>query len=92
MLALSGALVLLIMAISPLAVVSAENEPPPQQPEPVVQKPAETSAETATDPAETPQTVQPAPAATGTAVKPIKQFEPSEKIGADSAVAFPIDI
>ena len=93
MLALSAALVLLITAVSPLAMLAAENEPPTkQQPEPTVQKPAETSAETTIDPAKTPQTGQPAPTASGTAVTPIKHFEPSEKIGADSAVAFPIDI
>lgn len=92
MLASLVALVLAILAVSPFAVVAAENEPPKKQPESTVQKPAETSVETTTDPAKTPQTGQPAPAAAGTAVKPIKQFEPSEKIGADSAVAFPIDI
>jgi hypothetical protein len=89
----SLAAILLITAVSTLAVLAAENEPPTkQQPEPTVPKPTETSAETTIDPAKTPQTGQPAPAAAGTAVTPIKQFVPSEKIGADSAVAFPIDI
>lgn len=84
---------LLITVVSPRAILAAENEPPAkQQPDPTARKPAETSAEATIDPAKTPQAVQPAPAAAGTAVTPIKQFEPSEKIGADSAVAFPIDI
>lgn len=32
------------------------------------------------------------PAATGTVPTPIKEFKPTEKIQADSAVSFPIDI
>jgi hypothetical protein len=88
-LTLASFLAVLVLLIAAVSSSAAENEPPKQQPEPAAQKPAETSAETTIDPAKTPQSGQPAPAAV---VTPIKQFEPSEKIGADSAVAFPIDI
>jgi hypothetical protein len=91
-LTLASFLAVLVLLIAAVSSSAAENEPLKQQPEPAAQKPAETSAETTIDPAKTPQTGQPAPAAAGTAATPIKQFEPSEKIGADSAVAFPIDI
>jgi len=87
-------LMLISLAISlSLAVVSLpqdlagqENKPPvtdpsvpaPEEPQPGPVKPEAGTAEKQENPA--------------TATKPIKTFKPSETIGADSAVAFPIDI
>ena len=77
-------LVLLAAICVPTALAVEQNDPPPVTP------PAVSAAEE----------VQQAPSEMQSAKKeqaevtarPIKEFKPSETIGADSAVAFPIDI
>ena len=81
-------LVLLAVAYLPQDLVAQDNEPPlPAQPVPATEEPRPVPAE-----AEAGGQAKPTPAAPAKTTKPIKEFKPSETIGADSAVAFPIDI
>jgi len=91
-------LVLLVTGLLPPLLIGAENDPPGDD-----QTTAPTEEEQAALPEDetktqqTPQTTVQAPSATGPsttapASKPLKNFKPSEEIGADSAVSFPIDI
>ena len=64
-----------------------KQQPVPANPVPVTEEPRQTPAEPETD-----SGAKPTPTAPARATKPIKNFKPSETIGADSAVAFPIDI
>ena len=77
------------LLLAPLMLAVAETEPAgkdnPEQP-PVAQKPDEQAAEQAAEPASSAAQTPPAKA------RPVNEFKPTEKIGADSAVAFPIDI
>ena len=87
-------LLLLLAAICiPLLAADAENqatatsqaattseEPPPASPEKGAVEPGGEQA------------AEKAPAVTGAVPTPIKEFKPTEKIQADSAVSFPIDI
>ena len=81
-------LVLLASLTLPPVLARAQNESPPEtaQAVPATGDVQQTPPEPKT--AKKKQTE----AASETAAKPIKEFKPSETIGADSAVAFPIDI
>ena len=88
--------VILAVFLSPLMLVGAETDPPvddkpvvtgvvkPAVPEPqsVVDGAAKAAVQT---PPASPPVPTPLPA-------PVEQFTPTDKIGADSAVSFPIDI
>lgn len=84
---------LLLAAIAvPLVALGAGDQTTPAAP---VAKPSEqpqASAQTAGPADETPQTEANTPPANAATPRPIKEFIPTEKIQADSAVSFPIDI
>ena len=85
--------VLLTGAFLAPVLTGAENEPPAQSPAaPVAKEQRATPAEAVTDKAKTQQAAEQTPAASDAAAKPVQQFEPTDKIGADSAVSFPVDI
>lgn len=78
---------LLVIALLPVVLAQSQDQPPAQAPTTPVTGPA-----TAEPPGtETVNKQQPATPGSTTS-KPLKTFKPTEKIKADSAVAFPIDI
>jgi hypothetical protein len=102
------ALVLLVTGLLPPLLIGAENDPLADDQTTTTSEDAQaesSNAETNTQqapqtPAQTPSATGPSttvPSSTGAsttspAAKPLKNFKPSEEIGADSAVSFPIDI
>jgi hypothetical protein len=81
------ALVALVSVFLTSALTGAENERPEQvkvQPEADEQAPEDVAAEAAGKQLNAGQTE--------TEAEPVTEFKPSEQIGADSAVSFPIDI
>ena len=82
------ALLLLAVALLPGVLAGTEDQPVNDRP-PVAEvtqpQSGKTGATTDTNAAQKP------PAARAI-VKPVKEFKPSETIGADSAVSFPVDI
>ena len=85
--------VLLAAVFLPTVLAVAQDEPPPKpRSEPVVEQPLQTAPEAETDKAEAGQTAEQTPPAPGTKARVLKEFKPSETIGADSAVSFPVDI
>ena len=86
------AIAVFAVAFLPLILVGAQDEQ-------LAEKPPVSVTTTRQTPAEEPGSTtivdgaaaEPPAAATQTA-KPIKQFKPTDKIGADSAVSFPVDI
>ena len=86
-------LVLLVAVFLTPLLIAVEDEPPTQpQPAPAVEQQQQSASDTETDSTKPQPAAAPAPPATDTAAKPIKPYKPSETIGADSAVSFPIDI
>jgi hypothetical protein len=81
---------LLAILVLPPSIARTQTEKPevPQQQQPSDKVSQET---TATDESVTPDAAK-KPPASPTRVKPVKQFTPTDKIAADSAVSFPIDI
>ena len=81
----------LLVAVS-MAVLAAGTDNQAAEPTPAV-TPIENSEQTSPQAGdvvpETPEAVEKTPAATP---RPIKEFKPTDKIEADSAVSFPIDI
>ena len=92
------ALVLLVTGLVPPLLIGAENEPPADvQATAETEEPQAESSNAETNKQQAPQTTTQSPSTTGpsttgSAAKPLKNFKPSEEIGADSAVSFPIDI
>jgi len=89
--------VLLVTALLPPLLVVAQDEPPKQpRPAPATDQPQQTLPAAETEQSDIRQSGQQATEqtgpATGTAARPLKDFKPTEKIGADSAVSFPVDI
>ncbi len=81
------ALALLTTALLPVVLAQTQDQPPAQAPTtpatgPTTTEPPGTEADSKQQPA----------APDSTTSKPLKSFKPTEKIQADSAVAFPIDI
>ena len=90
----SGPIVLLFAVVS-LAVMAADTEnqsSDPAQSGDVPETTSQTPPQTGDGEPETQQDVEKAPPVTGAAVKPLKEFKPTEQIEADSAVSFPVDI
>jgi hypothetical protein len=92
--------VLLAAAFMPTVLTGAENEP---QPEPQPETPSVPVAGQQQDPAQADtgagdlqqtsgQTSEQPPPVTAATTPPVRNFKPTEKIGADSAVSFPVDI
>ena len=85
---------LLLVAVS-MAVFAAGADNPAAEPTPAVspsENPEQTSPKADDVVPETPETVEKTPAASAATPRPIKEFKPTDKIEADSAVSFPIDI
>lgn len=87
--------ILLLFAVASLSVMAADTENQSSKPAQSVEIP-ETSSQlppqTDAGLPETQQDAEEAPSVTGTVVKPVKEFKPTEQIEADSAVSFPVDI
>ena len=87
-------LVLLTLVLVPPLLALAQNEP--RQPVPATsqppQKPQEAEADRPGGPQDAQQGSEQAAPGTGLTAKPLKEFTPTDKIGADSAVSFPVDI
>ena len=84
----------LLVAVS-MAVLAAGTENQATEPTPAVtpsENPEQTSSQAGDVVPDTPEAVEKAPAASAATPRPIKEFKPTEKIQADSAVSFPIDI
>jgi len=85
---------LLLVAVS-MAVLAAGTDNQATEPTPAVtpsENPEQTSPQAGDVDPETPEAGEKAPAASAAAPRPIKEFKPTDKIEADSAVSFPIDI
>jgi hypothetical protein len=89
--------VLLGAVFLPPLLAVAQNDPPAEtQPAPVTDQTQQALPATETGQSDVQQngrqvTEQTDPA-TGTAARSLKEFKPTDKIGADSAVSFPVDI
>lgn len=92
------ALVLLVTGLLPPLLIGAEKDPPADDQTATTSEEAQSaSSSVETNTQQTPQTPAQSPSTTGPSTtapvaKPLKNFKPSEEIGADAAVSFPIDI
>ena len=84
---------LVVIGLTSLLAVAQEEA---SQPAPAKDQPKQEAPEAGADGVEDLQNVQQetdkTEAATGVTAMPLKKFEPTDKIGADSAVSFPVDI
>ena len=88
-------ILLLLMAAFSMPVLTAVTENPASEPtgtETPSEEPAPTAAQTGDVDQDTQQGEQISPPVNTPPAKPVKPFIPTEKIQADSAVSFPIDI
>jgi len=88
-------ILLLLLAAFSMPVLTAVTENPASEPtgtETPSEEPAPTAAQTGDVDQDTQQGEQTSPPVNTSPAKPIKPFNPTEKIQADSAVSFPIDI
>ena len=88
-------ILLLLMAAFSMPVLTAVTENPasePTQAETSPEEPAPTAAQTGDVDQDRQKGEQISPPVNTPPAKPIKPFNPTEKIQADSAVSFPIDI
>jgi hypothetical protein len=85
--------VLLGAVFLPSLLAVAQNDPPAEpQPAPVTEQTQQTVPEAESGQPATPQGSKKVDPTTGTTARSLKEFKPTEKIGADSAVSFPVDI
>jgi hypothetical protein len=85
--------VLLVAVFLPPLLALAQNDPPVEpQPAPVTDQTQQVVSEAESGQSATPQDSKKTDPTTGTAARSLKEFKPTEKIGADSAVSFPVDI
>ncbi len=83
---------LLLLVAASMAALAAGTDNQATEPTPAVtpsENPEQTSSQAGDVDPEAPEAVEKTPAATP---RPIKEFKPTDKIEADSAVSFPIDI
>ena len=88
-------ILLLLMAAFSMPVLTAVTENPASEPtgtETPSEEPAPTAAQTGDVDQDTQQAEENTPPVNTPPAKPVKPFIPTEKIQADSAVSFPIDI
>ncbi len=86
---------LLLLVAASMAVLAAGADNQAAEPTPAVtpsENPEQTSSQAGDVDPETPEAVEKTPAASAATPRPIKEFTPTDKIEADSAVSFPIDI
>lgn len=83
------AIAVFAVAFLPLVLVGAQDEPVAEKPPVTVTTTRQAAAQGQEN--STAVVAKPPPASKKTA-KPVKQFKPTDKIGADSAVSFPVDI
>lgn len=84
---------LLLLAAVSMAVLAVGAEQETTKPgTPSTDQPEERSTEAAEAVSESPQPVEQTPSADAASPRVIREFKPTEKIEADSAVSFPIDI
>ena len=76
-----------VIAAGPEGQTSTANQAPVPS-----EEASQTPPETDNAPPDTQQAAEKTPPASGAVVTPLKEFKPTEKIDADSAVSFPIDI
>ena len=87
------ALIIFVTALLVPVLPAAEQNPPVKtSPAEEVSQPQPAPSELETEASSRQQADQQSPDKTATPRKPLKPFNPSETIGADSAVSFPIDI
>lgn len=82
---------LMVVSLPPLLAM-AQDRPPTEATEQPQQAPQGRPAAGSQDPPKTTQPTEQAEPGTGAKVTPLKEFKPTDKIGADSAVSFPVDI
>ena len=85
-------LVLLALVFLPTLTASAQQEPPPVVVEETQTTSSQTEVEAEIEATRTPGAAQQSAPASTAAEKTVNGFKPSEQIGADSAVSFPVDI
>lgn len=84
---------LLAAVFIPVIVAGTENKASATtQDGAATEQPVPASPEAETTDTETQQAADETPSASGAATGPVKEFKPTEKIEADSAVSLPIDI
>lgn len=86
------AIAVFAVAFLPLVLVWAQDEPVAEKPPVSVTTAGQKSTQEQGDTAGEDGAVANPPAASAQTAKPVKQFKPTDKIGADSAVSFPVDI
>ena len=85
--------VLLMAVFLPPLLAVAQNDPPSEpRPAPVTDQTQPAVAEEEAGQPATPQDLKKTDPATKTEARSVKEFKPTDKIGADSAVSFPVDI
>ncbi len=84
---------LLVAVFLPALLAVAQNDPPSEpQPAPITDQTQQVVSEVESGQPATPQGSKKADPTTGTATRSFKEFKPTDKLGADSAVSFPVDI
>jgi len=84
---------LLLLVTVSMVVLAAGTENDANEPTaPTTDQPAQVSPEAGNEVPETAESEEKAPSEDAAAPRSIKEFKPTEKIEADSAVSFPIDI
>jgi hypothetical protein len=90
---LSSVFLLFASVLLLLGPLRAQDKPGADtQPAATANQAGPTTAEAATDKPGAGQPAEPVPPASVAPARTIKEFKPTEKIGADSAVSFPVDI
>ena len=86
------AIAVFAVAFLPLVFVWAQDEPVAEKPPVSITTARQTSTQEQANTASASGAVANPPASSTQTAKPVKQFKPTDKIGADSAVSFPVDI
>jgi len=87
---------LLAIFLPPLLAVAQTDPPAEPRPAPATDQPQQALPEAQTGQPDMQQNgqqaTQPTDPGAGTTAGPLREFKPTDKIGADSAVSFPVDI
>ena len=82
---------LMVVSLPPLLAMAQDRQPTESTEQPQ-QAPQERPTAGSEDPLNTTQPTEQTEPGTGARATPLKEFKPTDKIGADSAVSFPVDI